>query len=75
VAPLEVLKPDAPDRLRKKREQAWISRLKPVLNRQQVGDQRGRTNSSSRASSVSPSSSPVVSPSLRRKLRIPSRVT
>ncbi len=68
VAPLAVFAPDAPPGLRKKKEAAWIRRLKPPLNTklQQKPEVR------SRSSSVTSTGSPPVSPALRRKLGITS---
>jgi predicted GIY-YIG superfamily endonuclease len=69
VAPLEVLKPEAPERHRKKREQLWIRKLAPDLNIR-LTQRADRPASKGRAGSVSPSGSPSASPTLRRKLGI-----
>jgi hypothetical protein len=68
MAPLEVLRPDAPERLHKKREQAWIKCLKPVLNVKLTRLTNDHQRRDSRADSPSPGRSPVGSPALRRKL-------
>jgi hypothetical protein len=74
VAPVELLKPEAPERHRKKREAFWIRFLRPVLNVQLRQQASSQPTPRSRSNSATSTGSPPVSPSLRRKLGIPSSI-